>query len=134
MTGLDQLIQQQYLNLETYRKSGVGVKTPVSFVQDGETIFGRGTRLPIRVKWSELRFHRIHNNGQVNIAPCKMEGALLGDWIPATAREVTDSSIDQKANHLLDQKYGLMKKMFALTSALKSRKYTVLEINEREDL
>lgn len=127
MIGLDQLIQQQYLNLETFRKSGVGVKTPVWFVQDGETIFVRTIANSGKVK-------RIHNNGQVNIAPCKMEGTLLGDWIPATAREVTNSSIDQKVNRLLDQKYGLMKKMFALTSALQGRKYTVLEIIERQDL
>jgi len=127
MTGLDQLIQQQYLNLETYRKSGVGVKTPVWFVQDGETIFVRTIANSGKVK-------RIHNNGQVNIAPCKMEGTLLGDWIPATAREVTDSSIDQKVNRLLDRKYGLMKKMFALTSALQGRKYTVLEVKMREGL
>ncbi len=29
---------QQYLNLETFRKNGAGVKTPVWFVEDGGTI------------------------------------------------------------------------------------------------
>ena len=41
MTNFDQLNRQQYLNIETFRKSGVGVKTPVWFVQDGDTIFVR---------------------------------------------------------------------------------------------
>ena len=99
--------------------------TPVWFVQDGETIFVRTVANSGKVK-------RIRNNDQVNIAPCKVDGALLGDWIPATAHEVNDKDIDSKADLLLDKKYGLMKKMFALSSALQGRKYTILEIKVRE--
>ncbi len=124
MNTVDQLSQQQFINLETFRKSGVGVKTPVWFVQDGETLFVRTVANSGKVK-------RIRNNGQVNLAPCKVDGALLGDWVAATAREVSDHVTDRKVNRLLDQKYGLMKKMFALTSALQGRKYTVLEIKVR---
>ena len=125
MTAFNQLTQQQYINLETFRKSGVGVKTPVWFVQDGDTIYVRTVANSGKVK-------RIRNNGQVNIAPCKADGALLGNWLPATARQVTDIDIDRKSDRLLDKKYGLMKKMFALTSSLQGRKYTVLEIKARE--
>jgi len=74
---------------------------------------------------------RIRNTGQVNIAPCKVNGALLGDWIPAHAREVRDDETAAKVDRLLDKKYGLMKKMFALSSALQGRKNTVLEITGR---
>lgn len=125
MTNLDPLAQQQYINLETFRKSGVGVKTPVWFVQDGDTILVHTVANSGKVK-------RIRNNGQVNIAPCKVDGALLGDWLPATAHEVKDKETDRKADRLLDKKYGLMKKMFALTSALQDRKNIVLEIKVRE--
>ena len=120
----DQLNQHQYLNIETFRKSGLGVKTPVWFVQDGDLVFVRTVANSGKVK-------RIRNNEQVNIAPCKMDGALLGDWLPATAHEVKDNATDQKVNRLLDHKYGLMKKMFALASALQGRKYTVLELKVR---
>ena len=125
MTAFDLLTQQQYINLETFRKSGVGVKTPVWFVQDGDILYVRTVANSGKVK-------RIRNNGQVNIAPCKADGALLGDWFPATAREVKDADTDLKSDRLLDKKYGLMKKMFALASTLQGRKYTVLEIKERE--
>ena len=125
MTGLDQLTKHQYLNIETFRKSGVSVRTPVWFVQDGDTVFVRTVANSGKVK-------RIRNNGRVNIAPCKMDGALLGDWFPATAREVIDEDTDQKVDRLLDQKYGLMKKMFTMTSALQGRKNTVLELKVRE--
>ena len=124
MSTLEPFTRQQYLNLETFRKNGASMPTPVWFVQDGETLYVRTVANSGKVK-------RIRNNGQVNIAPCKVDGALLGDWIPATAREVQDEQIDQKVNRLLDKKYGLMKKMFALSAALQGRKYTILEIKVR---
>jgi PPOX class probable F420-dependent enzyme len=126
MNGLDQLTQQSYLNLETFRKSGVGVKTPVWFVQDGDRVFVRTIADAGKVK-------RIRNNGQVYIAPCKVDGTLLGEWVPATAREVKNGDINQKVDSLLDQKYGLMKKMFGLASNLQGRKYTILEMRLREE-
>ena len=58
--------------------------------------------------------------------------ALLGDWAPATAREVVDGTTGKKVDRLLDKKYGLMKKMFALASALQGRKYTVFAVKARE--
>jgi PPOX class probable F420-dependent enzyme len=124
MNTVDQLSQQQFINLETFRKSGVGVKTPVWFVQDSETLF-------VRTMANSGKVKRIRNNGQVKLAPCKVDGALLGDWVAATAREVSDHTTDRKVDRLLDQKYGLMKRMFALTSALQGRKYTVLEVKLR---
>jgi len=59
--------KQKYLNLETLRKSGVGVRTPVWFVQDGNVLFVRTIADSGKVK-------RIRNNPQVNIAPCKVDG------------------------------------------------------------
>ena len=113
--------KQQYLNLETFRKNGLGVKTPVWFVQDGDTLYVRTIAGSGKVK-------RIRNNGQVNIAPCKVDGALLGNWQSARAGEVKDAGVDRKVDRLLDKKYGLLKKMFALSSSMKGLKYTVLEI------
>lgn len=121
MTTLEPFHQQQYLNLETFRKSGVGVKTPVWFAQEGETLFVLTAANSGKVK-------RIRNNGWVNIAPCRGDGALLGAWVPALARELKDEESSRKANRLLDKKYGLMKKMFGLTAALQRRKETILEI------
>jgi hypothetical protein len=121
MTGYSQLTEQQYLNLETFRKNGLSVRTPVWFVKEGDTLFVRTAANSGKVK-------RIRSKGQVNIAPCKVDGALLGEWLPAQAREVTDDDTARKVDHLLDQKYGLMKKMFAMASALRGRHYTVLEV------
>ena len=124
MSTLEPLRRQQYLNLETFRRSGKSMKTPVWFVEDGDILYVRTIANSGKVK-------RIRNNGLVNIAPCKVDGALLGEWIPANAREVTDTETAAKVDRLLDKKYGLLKKVFALSSALKGRKYTVLEISGR---
>lgn len=125
MTAFEPFHQQQYLNLETFRKSGLGVKTPVWFVQEGETLFVRTLANSGKVK-------RIRSNAQVNIAPCKVDGALLGEWVPALARELKDEETDRKVNRLLDKKYGLVKRMFGLVSALQGRKDTILEIKSGE--
>jgi uncharacterized protein len=125
MSTLDQLIKQNYLNLETFRKNGEGVKTPVWFVQDGSTLFVRTVANSGKVK-------RIRNKGRVNIAPCKMDGSVLGEWLSAEAREIQDDTTGRKVDGLLDKKYGLVKKMFALASALQGAKYTVLEVKVRE--
>ena len=123
MTAFNQLTQPQYINLETFRKSGIGVKTPVWFVQEGETLFVRTVANSGKVK-------RIRNNTHVNIAPCKADGALLGEWVPALARELRNEEVDRKVNRLLSKKYGLMKTFFTITAALQRRKYTVLEISK----
>jgi len=125
MTAFNQLTHHQYINLETFRKSGVGVKTPVWFVQDGDILY-------VRTMANSGKVKRIRNNGQVNITSCKSDGALIGEWIHAFARGLKDEATDRKVNRLLDKKYGLMKKMFALASTLQGRKYSVLEIKARK--
>jgi len=112
---------QQYLNLETFRKNGNGVKTPVWFVQYGDTLFVRTIANSGKVK-------RIRNNRQVHIAPCKVDGALLGDWIEASARLVDDPEINREVDRLLDKKYGLMKFLFGLASSIQQRKNAIIEI------
>ena len=121
MNTLEQFAKQKYLNLETFRKSGESMKTPVWFTQDCETIYVQTVANSGKVK-------RVRNNGRVNVTPCKMDGTPVGTWVPADAREITDAEVSKKVNHLLDKKYGLMKKMFSLGAARQSRLDTILEI------
>lgn len=125
MTGKIDLEHQQYINIETFRKSGLGVKTPVWFVLDGDIILVRTIANSGKVK-------RIRNNSQVKIAACKVDGTPVSEWVQANAREVVDPEVHRKVDRLLDKKYGLMKKMFSLASTIQGRKYTVLEIKVKE--
>ena len=127
MTHFNALSKQEYLNLETFRKNGQGVKTPVWFVLDSDTLFVRTIANSGKVK-------RVRSNHQVNIAPCKVDGTPLGDWISAQAREVKDEATSRKVDKLLDQKYGLKKKLFALAAVLGRRQYTVLEVKTSQGM
>ena len=113
---------QQYINLETFRKNGAGVKTPVWFVQDSGTIY-------VRTIANSGKIKRIRNFTQVNIAPCKVDGALLGDWHSARAVEINDADIHQKVDRLLGQKYGIMKMLFALSAKLQGKQNTVIKLD-----
>jgi uncharacterized protein len=121
MKSIEQFTKQKYLNLETFRKNGDSMKTPVWFVQDGETIYVQTVANSGKVK-------RVRNNGHVNVTPCKMDGTPTGTWVPASAREITDSETAKNVDRLLNKKYGLVKKMFALQAARQGRQDTILEI------
>jgi PPOX class probable F420-dependent enzyme len=125
MSALDQFSKQKYLNLETFRKSGESMKTPVWFAQEGETIY-------IQTVANSGKVKRIRYNGRVNVTPCKMDGTPTGTWVPAYAVEIADAEITKKVNRLLDKKYGLMKKMFSLGSSRQGRQDTILEIKLTE--
>jgi uncharacterized protein len=121
MDAFKQFNRQQYLNLETFRKSGEGMQTPVWFVQDGETLYVSTMENCGKVK-------RIRRNGRVNVAACRMNGKISGSWVPAEAREITDPEIEAKINKLLDKKYGLMKKLFDKQRTQKGLQNTILKI------
>ncbi len=121
MNSLEQFSKKKYLNLETFRKNGQSVRTPVWFAQDGETIF-------VNTGANSGKVKRIRNNGRVNITPCKMDGTPTGTWVVADAREISETELSKKVNRLLDRKYGLMRKMFSLGSSRQGRQDTILEI------
>ena len=121
MDKLNQFEKQKYLNLETFRKSGESMKTPVWFTQAGQTIY-------VLTMANSGKIKRIRNNGRVNIAPCRMDGKLTGTWVPAQARQVTDAGISTTVDRLLDKKYGLLKKMFLNRRSNDGSQDAILEI------
>ncbi len=119
--ALSQFKGQSYLNLETFRKSGAGVKTPIWFVEDGGTFYAITDS-----KSGKAR--RIRNNGHTRIAPCKGNGDVLGEWIDAHAQLLVDAEKQRYVNALLRKKYGLWKPIFELYSKIIKRKVAFLQI------
>jgi PPOX class probable F420-dependent enzyme len=120
---LKQFEGKSFLNLETFRKNGAGVKTPVWFTQDGETFYVRTIAGSGKVK-------RIKNNSGIKIVPCEANGTPTGEWIAARAVEVTDPESAELVRRLLEKKYGAVQvKAFAAMTALRKEKYTVLKIH-----
>lgn len=96
--------KHQYMNLVTFRKTGVAVSTPVWFAQDSN-------RLVITTDASAGKAKRIRNNPHVELAPSDMRGKHLGDKVQAQAR-ILQGDEASTAEKLLKKKYGLQYSMF----------------------
>ncbi|MCS6772745.1 MAG: PPOX class F420-dependent oxidoreductase [Anaerolineae bacterium] len=120
MSTLKALRNETYVNLETYRKNGKAVPTPVWFVEQDGVLYVRTVANSGKVK-------RVRNNPRVRVAACDVRGKLKGDWLPAQA-VIASSDEAERANALLNQKYGLLKRLFDLFGALQRSQYTVIKI------
>jgi PPOX class probable F420-dependent enzyme len=120
MTAFSSFAGQRYLNLESLRKNGVAVQTPLWFAQDGATIFVYSTADSGKAK-------RIRRDVAVRIAPCDMRGKLNGDWIAARAAPVTGAEFD-RGMMLLDRKYFPMKQLLGVIAWFRPRPRVVIAI------
>ncbi len=119
---LKQFAGHHYLNLETLRKNGQPVLTPVWFTQDGERLYVRTIENSGKVK-------RIRRNANVRVMPCGRAGEPLGEWVSATARETRAPAVFARVRELLLEKYGAMVQAFEAQTAAQGLAYTVLEIS-----
>ena len=119
---LKQFDKQNYLNIETFRKNGQGVKTPVWFVQDGET-------LHVWTYAGSGKVKRIRRDGLVRVVPCTAIGEPRGEWVSAHA--VVDDSPEaiQHVESLMRKKYGLMFLFFRWQANRSKAKTTTLKIS-----
>jgi uncharacterized protein len=120
MEGLAAFSRHRYLSLETYRRTGQAVATPVWFVVDRDVIYVYSLATAGKVK-------RIRNNPRVRIAPCDARGRLTGAWVEATAR-IVDERHAAQAHDLLRAKYGWMKRLADLFRKLRPKPRAVLAI------
>ncbi len=103
---------QQFMNLITFRKTGQSVITPVWFAEDGDQLYVMTGAEAGKVK-------RIRNNGRAEVGPSDRAGKPLGPTVPAAAQVLTDAASRERANALLNKKYGIMKRAFDLMGMLR---------------
>jgi hypothetical protein len=119
---LKQFEKQNYLNIETFRKSGQAVKTPVWFVEDGDALY----------VWTQAgsgKAKRIRNNGTVNIAPSTGSGESVGEWLPAKAQADEAPEAISDLEKLMKKKYGIMFHIFGFLGRMRGgAKYTAIKI------
>jgi PPOX class probable F420-dependent enzyme len=121
--GLSQLAGEKYISIETYRKSGQPVRTPVWFAESGGILY-------VRTSDDTGKYKRIRNDSSVQVAPCDMRGNVKGEWVKAEARIVSDDE-KERAYKMLEKKYGLIYKMSSMF--LGGRNYVVLAISAKGD-
>jgi PPOX class probable F420-dependent enzyme len=121
MPGLTQFEKQQYLSIETFRKNGNSVRTPVWFVQEGEKLF-------IWTEASSGKVKRIRNNGSANIVPSKGDGTPVGEWLAASAAADDCDAAIQHVKELMSRKYGFVFSIFELLGKLRGAKHTSIQV------
>jgi len=119
---------QKYLNLETFKKSGDGVKTPVWFAAEPTVkLDSNVAKLYAYTIGVSGKVKRIRNNPRVRIAPCNMRGDLRGEWIGARAEIVTGAEAEH-GTALLNKKYFPWKQLLNFFAMFRRRGRTVFVI------
>ncbi len=111
---------ERYLNLETFRRNGQGVRTPLWFVElDGA--------LHVRTPEDSGKVKRLRNNPRVRVVPSDALGRPKADWVEGTARFVGPQEAE-RMNELLKEKYGWQKALIDFGSRLRKRTSVVIAI------
>jgi PPOX class probable F420-dependent enzyme len=117
------LADAKYINLETFKKDGGGVKTPVwAAPLDG--------KLVVMSAGDSFKVKRLRRDPHARVAACDVRGNVRGDWLEATGR-VLDAPADvERAHGALRKKYGWQMAMtdFFATVAGRIKKRAYLEI------
>jgi PPOX class probable F420-dependent enzyme len=95
----------KYISLETFRKNGQGVKTPVWFVAHNDALY-------VYTDADSWKVKRIRNSPRVRVALCNIRGDVKGPWVEASA-SIVEGDERRAADRLLDRKY-LLKRIFNL--------------------
>lgn len=117
----------RYINLATFRKTGVRVETPVWFASDSQFHYALSNNQAGKVK-------RLRNSSRCSIAPCTVLGNPVGPWQDSQAFLIETPEEQRYAHNLLRKKYGLQ--MMLLDSGawiggrIKDRTYIRIVKNE----
>jgi PPOX class probable F420-dependent enzyme len=106
---------EKYINLETFRKDGTGVKTPVWCA-------GLAGKLVAFSAGSAYKVKRIRNDARVRAAACDVRGNVRGEWLSGNARVLDDPAEAAGAHRALRAKYGFAMAMTDFFAGLTGRK------------
>ena len=106
----------KYIALTTFRKSGVGVVTPVWFGEEDGKLY-------VVTFTTAGKTKRIRNNPQVRVAPCTVRGKVTGPEFPAIARTLPPEDF-KRARQSINRRY-----LMARLAAPFSRADAFLEIS-----
>jgi uncharacterized protein len=115
--------EQKYLSLETFRKNGEGVRTPIWFAAEK----GGAPVLYIYTIADTGKVKRIRNNPQVRIAPCDMRGNITGEWVSARA-EILSGDAALMGTRALNRKYFPLKQVMGFFARFSRRERLVMAL------
>jgi PPOX class probable F420-dependent enzyme len=121
---ISQFEKMQYMSIESVRRNGETVSTPVWFVEFNGALYFQTNQDSGKVK-------RIRNHPEVRVAPCNMRGSLRGSWKDGKAlflsREEAVAAVEAY-NH----KYRFFRKLIQLIGGLDLASTITLKIELNE--
>jgi len=102
----EELGDERYVNLATFRKTGREVLTPVWIAPEGE-------RLCVYTNVTSGKVKRIRNGGRVRLAPCDARGRLR--------RMLDDPEAVERGLAAIERKYGWQMRLALFASRLSGR-------------
>ena len=96
----EQFSGRKYINLESYKKDGTPVLTPVQSIEEGGLVYFRTDPRTWKVK-------RIRRNPHVRIVPSDRNGKPTGTWVDGRA-EVLEGEESNRVMLLFRKEYGTM--------------------------
>ena len=93
------LADERYISIESFKKDGQGVRTPVwcAPLEGAIVVVTDGTSYKVK---------RIRRNPKVRLAPCDARGNVRGEWADGEASIMTDPDRIKRAHAALKAKYG----------------------------
>ena len=118
--NLTPFVGQKYLNLESVKRDGTPVQTPLWFAEEQGVLYVYTLAHAGKVK-------RIRRNPRVRIAPCTMRGTVIGPWVEADAT-IVDATTAAYGHALLRHKYGWLKGIGDVCSRIMHRERVVIAL------
>ena len=88
----------RFLSVTSFRRDGTAVATPVWFVSDGRRLFALTDLHSPKVR-------RMRRDPHVTVAPCRADGRLRCDPVPARAEVLTSTAELEHVRKLLLERY-----------------------------
>lgn len=121
------LDRERYVSLETFRKDGSGVKTPVwaAPLDGGLVVFSEGRSYKVA---------RIRRDPRGRVAGCSVRGVVHGPWYEARCSLIEDAREVARAHAAIRKKYGFQGFILDVSAALagrtKRRAWLRIEVTE----
>ena len=114
--ALAALADASFVSLTTFRKTGVGVSTPVWIARDGDELVVTTPRRSGKVK-------RLRNDPRVTLVPCDRRGRVAdgATALEAEARIVSDTGTVDRLGRVFLGKYRLEYRVFMVIERIVSR-------------
>jgi hypothetical protein len=95
----DDLGDETYVSLATFRRDGREVRTPVWIAREGGS-------LVVYTNGRSGKVKRVRAGSRARLAPCDLRGGLRGEWVEARASLRSDPAAVERGLAAIVRKYG----------------------------